>query len=132
MAKKSLKCPKCERTFSMPAHLARHVNSIHSKKAKKKVAKKKRSKGKAKRKVGRPKGAKKKVRRAKRKAVRRGGIVGGAMARLLATMRAYQNELASRRNAVDAEIAGIDGAMDAVQGGGGKRRSKRGRRAKHR
>ena len=67
MAKKSLKCPKCERTFSMPAHLARHVNSIHSKKAKKKVAKKKRSKGKAKPKVGRPKGAKKKVRRAKRK-----------------------------------------------------------------
>jgi uncharacterized C2H2 Zn-finger protein len=30
MAKqKRLKCSKCDRRFSMPAHLARHVNSAH-------------------------------------------------------------------------------------------------------
>lgn len=132
MAKKSINCPKCERTFSMPAHLARHLNTIHSRVAKKKAVGKKRPKGRAKRKLGRPKVAKNKVRRPKPKATRRGGVVGGAMARLLAAMRAYQNELASRRNALDAEIAAIDGAMGALQGGGGKRRSKTGRRAKHR
>jgi uncharacterized C2H2 Zn-finger protein len=40
MAKqKRLKCSKCDRRFSMPAHLARHVNSAH---------------GSGKRKAGRP------------------------------------------------------------------------------
>jgi len=28
--RKTIKCPKCPRTFSMPGHLARHVNTIHS------------------------------------------------------------------------------------------------------
>ena len=27
---KTLKCSKCDRRFSMPGHLARHMNSIHS------------------------------------------------------------------------------------------------------
>lgn len=27
--KKTLKCPKCSRMFSMPAHVARHLNMIH-------------------------------------------------------------------------------------------------------
>ncbi|MEW6251450.1 MAG: hypothetical protein AB1716_12440, partial [Planctomycetota bacterium] len=25
----SIKCPRCERTFSMPAHLGRHMATIH-------------------------------------------------------------------------------------------------------
>ena len=29
MARKKLKCPKCDRKFSMAAHLARHKNTMH-------------------------------------------------------------------------------------------------------
>ena len=63
MAKTKLKCPKCDRTFGMAAHLARHLSAGHGRKktVKKKVAKKRagakrvrRRKAKA---VGRPKGA---------------------------------------------------------------------------
>jgi len=28
--RKTLKCPKCNRRFSMPGHLARHMNALHS------------------------------------------------------------------------------------------------------
>ena len=66
MAEGELKCPKCDRTFSMAAHLARHTSTIHATKARKKTGKKKARKRKAKRKVGRPKAAKKKA--GKRKA----------------------------------------------------------------
>ncbi len=41
MAKGKFKCSRCDRTFSMAAHLARHKNTIHASKAKKKAAKKK-------------------------------------------------------------------------------------------
>ena len=56
-----LKCPKCDRTFSMPAHLARHKNAAHASKARKKAAKKKALRKKARRgrtakRAGRPKG----------------------------------------------------------------------------
>ena len=37
--RRKLKCPKCDRTFSMPAHLARHMSS-HTGGAGKRVAKK--------------------------------------------------------------------------------------------
>ena len=46
MAKK-LKCSKCDRSFSMPAHLARHM-STHASPKKKAAAKKKRGRKKAK------------------------------------------------------------------------------------
>lgn len=29
MAKKALSCPQCDRTFSMPGHLARHMSATH-------------------------------------------------------------------------------------------------------
>ena len=38
-AQRKLKCPKCDRTFSMPAHLARHMSS-HTGGAGKRAAKK--------------------------------------------------------------------------------------------
>lgn len=42
MARKTLKCRRCKRTFSMPAHLARHMSAAHgrvkSTKARKKRA----------------------------------------------------------------------------------------------
>jgi len=30
---KTLKCPKCDRRFSLEAHVARHLNAMHGKKA---------------------------------------------------------------------------------------------------
>lgn len=43
MAKRKVKCPKCDRRFRMKAHLARHLSTLHArkKKAKKKAWKKK-------------------------------------------------------------------------------------------
>ena len=58
MAKKTFKCPKCDRSFSMAAHLARHKNTIHAT-AKQKAAamkKAKRSTKKTVKRTSRPKG----------------------------------------------------------------------------
>ena len=58
MPKKTFKCPKCDRTFSMAGHLGRHMTATHGRKKRKKAAKraKKRSGGWRKKRVGRPKG----------------------------------------------------------------------------
>ena len=40
MPRKSFKCPKCDRKFSMPAHLVWHMQSAHGQKKKKATAKK--------------------------------------------------------------------------------------------
>ncbi|MFQ5502376.1 MAG: hypothetical protein ACE5EQ_08765 [Phycisphaerae bacterium] len=68
MAKKKLKCPKCDRTFNMPGHLARHLSATHKRKKKKTTKKRtkvasttrkkrgRRVKQPARRRVGRPKG----------------------------------------------------------------------------
>ncbi len=50
MLKSSISCPRCERTFSMQAHLARHLSTTHGVKS----AVKKKKTGK---KRGRPKGS---------------------------------------------------------------------------
>lgn len=56
MATKRFKCPKCDRSFGMAAHLARHTTTIHGMAgAKKKSTKKKTGKGRGR--VGRPKGS---------------------------------------------------------------------------
>ncbi|MCH8967126.1 MAG: hypothetical protein IID43_05570 [Planctomycetes bacterium] len=135
MPKKTLKCPKCDRTFFMPAHLVRHVNAIHenktgkkagkkpkapAKKKGRKTGKKKVAKRKAKRGVGRPKGvAKKKVGRPKgsgKRKVARGPArsVGPGAAPLVLRMQAYQRELQHQRDALDAQIAAIAGALAAL------------------
>lgn len=56
--KGKFKCPRCDRTFSMAAHLARHKNSAHGpKKAKKKAqARKKTRRGRKAKRAGRPRG----------------------------------------------------------------------------
>jgi uncharacterized C2H2 Zn-finger protein len=82
MATGRVKCPKCDRTFGMAAHLARHVSAGHGKK---KVVKKKTAKGagrKGARKVGkrgpgRPKGSGR-----KKGAAKRVGRPKGAVSRL--------------------------------------------------
>ncbi len=58
MPRKVYKCSKCDRSFKMAAHLARHLTATHGTK-KKKVAKKAKRRGKKRRmkKAGRPKGS---------------------------------------------------------------------------
>lgn len=116
MAKSSFKCTKCSRSFSMPAHLARHMNTIHARKAAKKVLK-----AKAKRKPGRPK-----LRKAAARArtVGRPRTVSAAPARagegavgLVRGMQAYHGELMARREQIETEIGAITSALDAMGGG---------------
>ena len=88
MARKTLKCSKCGRKFSMPAHLARHMSASHGRKKKARRAK-------ARRRVGRP------------------PVVGSAP-RALRELRAYFRKLTAHRGALDAQIAVVERALDAV------------------
>ena len=81
----NLKCTKCGRTFSMAAHLARHMNASHGPAKKKAVAKKKTKKRRAKRKVARK--AKVKVRGRRATGALRGMSLE-ALGRLIANARA--------------------------------------------
>ncbi len=59
MPKKTFKCSKCDRSFKMAGHLARHQSATHGKKTKKKTTAKKakrRGKKRTMKRVGRPKG----------------------------------------------------------------------------
>ena len=58
MPRKTFKCPKCDRSFSMAGHLGRHMGATHGTKKRKKVAKKvrKRSVSRRKKRAGRPAG----------------------------------------------------------------------------
>lgn len=106
MARKKFKCPKCDRTFSMAAHLARHANTIHAS-------------GRGRKQTGRP--------GKKRKAVRLGRPPGrpagsrrlaakdGAL-RLLDGMRAYHGKLVVQRADLDSQIEGIEAAIGAMGG----------------
>ena len=111
---KRLKCPKCKRTFSMAAHLARHVSAIHGKKASKKLAKKKSRKGK--RRVGRPKGVAKKVGRPKSRVAKRRKVAGRGAAQLRSRTQAYRRELLAKRGALDSQLKGVDRAIRALRG----------------
>ncbi len=59
MPRKVYKCSKCDRSFKMAAHLARHASSAHGAKKKRKTVKKakRRVKKRMMKKGGRPKGA---------------------------------------------------------------------------
>ncbi|MFQ5807844.1 MAG: C2H2-type zinc finger protein [Phycisphaerae bacterium] len=97
------KCVKCDRTFSMAAHLARHRNTMHAAK-KKKTAKKRRAKHavrKMRRRVG---GPAKRVRQ----------VAAGGAAPLLRQMHAYRNTLLAERAHVASQIDAIDQALAAV------------------
>ena len=97
MAKRKLgkyKCTHCDRVFAMPAHLARHMNSVH-----------------------RPGGAKvKRGRPAKATVAARGGFSMPAIAmpdasHLLSQMQSYKDQLLSQRAAVEGQIEAIDNAL---------------------
>ena len=114
MPKKKFKCPKCDRTFSMPAHLGRHLNTIHRRKARKKVAK--RTGAKAKRRVGRPQGvARKRVGRPKGRMSGRRKVAALGSARLLVQIQAYYRELLARREGLDAQIDAVARAITAMR-----------------
>ncbi len=95
MPKKKFRCSRCKRTFSMAAPLARHKNTTHASPGKK-AAKKKARKSNGKRKAGRPKGRL-------------------SAAGLRSSMRSYLSDLTRRRAGLDAEIAAIETALDALR-----------------
>ncbi len=96
MAKrKTHKCTRCGRKFSMAAHLARHMNTLH---ASKKVKAAKRASV---------------VMRAKRGA---GGGLGGA----LSSLNAFRDQLADQRSEIDNRMQAIDGALAALDAGTAK------------
>jgi hypothetical protein len=90
MARKKLKCPKCDRKFALPAHLGRHMNSIHG--------------------AG---GAKKSTGGSSIRTLAAYNASTGA-GRVLGEMQAYLRELASQRNSIDEQIAGIENAMRSL------------------
>lgn len=106
MATGKFKCPKCDRSFSMAAHLARHANTIHAT-------------GRGRKRTGRP-GKKRKVARLGRPPGRPAGsrrlaAKDGAL-RLLDGMRAYQGKLVAQRANLDLQIEGIEAAIGAMGG----------------
>lgn len=121
---KSFKCKKCVRTFSMAAHLARHMNTIHGRKKGKKPAARKAKK--VKRRVGRPKGVRAKAVSRRKPTVRRGAQpLAGASARLLSNMRVYRGKLLAQRASLDGQIDAVARAMQALGAGGPKTRKRR-------
>ena len=98
MARKTLSCSKCGRKFSMAAHLARHMSATHGRKKKARRAKrgKRRAvRAKARRPVGRPRAS-------------------GSAPRALRELRAYFRKLTAHRDALDAQIAIVEKALNAV------------------
>jgi len=105
---KRFKCPKCKRVFSMPAHLARHLNTIHASKQAKAAAKKKRAS-----KRGKTKLVRKQVRDAK--AV---PTLSRVTARVLKDMHACHTELTRQHTVLEAKMAAIERAIEAVEAAG--------------
>lgn len=108
MPRASYKCSKCSRSFGMPAHLARHMNTIHGRKGA--SSSKKTATSTAKRRVGRPLGSTSKVARVGRPSM----ASTDSGTRLLDDMESFQNELFDRRSSLDAEIDGLARAMEAL------------------
>ena len=79
MPKKKFKCSKCDRSFSMAAHLARHVSTLH---ASPKARKAKAAKAAAKKRRSRKGGTKKRGTAKKRGPAKKRGRPSGVVSRL--------------------------------------------------
>ncbi len=96
MPKKSFKCSKCDRSFKMAGHLARHLSATHGKKTKKKATAKKakrRGKKRTMKKAGRPKGS-----------TSRFGLKAMSLERLTELIDAARGEARSRLAEIEASI----------------------------
>ena len=122
MPRKKLKCSRCSRMFSMPAHLARHMNTTHASPAAR--AARQRMAGRK----GRP------GRRPGATAVLSGGDVAFTdSANLLSGIQSYRENLLARRDQIDLELSALGNALSALgsaQTGpaksGGQKRGRRG------
>ncbi len=107
MAKhRRFKCSKCDRRFSMAAHLARHMNTLHASKTAKA----------ARRKKGRT------VPKKKRASVARpaGRTAASGLGGALASMKAYRDHLSARRLEINNRMQAIDDALAAMGSGAAK------------
>ncbi len=94
MPKKTIKCKKCDKTFTRPGPFAWHMQSMHGAKKKTKVAKKAKRRGKrTMKKGGRPKGA-----------VSRFGLKTMSLERLTELIDAARGEARSRLAEIEASI----------------------------
>lgn len=100
------KCQKCDRSFTMAAHLGRHVNAVHGAGRKGKSMK--------------PSGGSS---RAGRRGAMRGGHSGGSMhavetpTKILADISEYRDVLIERRSMIDDQIQSLESAMGMMSGG---------------
>lgn len=113
MAKATFKCPKCDRTFSMAAHLARHMNTIHSTKSGARRTKRKAARAKTKSGHPRKAGTRPSVRSKASTAWSR-QTLGEGQTRLMDEMQTYHSTLMAQRSALDAQIEGVTRAMQAI------------------
>ena len=103
MPLKKFKCSRCSRTFSMPAHLARHMNTIHA--------------------TGEARAARQRMAGRKVQAGRRPvatALLGGGdvsftdSANLLSGIQAYHEGLLARRDQIDREVSALGNALSAL------------------
>ena len=100
---RKFKCSKCDRTFAMAAHLARHQSTTHGTKSRKKAVRSK---------AARPT-ARTMLRRARRGT---GRAPQSQAAPLLLQMQTYRDNLLAQRAQVSLEIDAIDKALAAMGG----------------
>ena len=106
MAQKKFKCTKCKRSFSMPAHLARHLSSTHASKKAKAAAKRKRARATAKKKA--------KVTRTQVGRGKAAPVFGKVSARLVKEMQRCHAALAREHAALQAKLVAIEEAIEAM------------------
>lgn len=108
--RKKFKCSRCDRTFAMAAHLARHKNASHGSR-KVKAAGRKGKAVSAKRREPKPRAVRNKFPAA---SPARSDGSGG----VLRAMASFITELSAQRNAIDAQITGMQNAMSMLNGAG--------------
>ena len=104
MPRKKIKCSRCSRTFSMPAHLARHMNTTHASPA---------ARAARKRMGGRAGSA---VRRGPAAVIAGGDASYADSADILSGIQAYHESLLARRDQIDLELSALGGALSALGG----------------
>lgn len=127
MAQKAFKCSKCDRSFSMAAHLARHQSTIHSLK-RKTGAKASAKKGR----VGRPRGRRATVSASPVRMATSSRMGSEGAVRLISEMEAYHRDLTDQRMNLEGEIEAIAAAMQALGGASQPVAARRGPKPKRR